>query len=175
MLAGLLTCSFFALSYILFATNVAGWQYDAALAQWKAQNVEEYEMDVENVVFGPGMGNWTLRVRNGKIVNVVSPYSRSHPTPATPQPPSGAGGSSLYDSVYHYTVEGRFEGLKRYLDGNQISLDEYCRYSFDPALGYVSSVDCHPKPWVQMFDADSTSKVTRLEIITRRTPTPVAP
>src|SRR5437870_2796784 len=99
----LLTCC---LSYAVLSSYTFKWQVDGALAKWRAQNVEEYEMVVDNRSM-LWYGTWTLRV-NSQHVELVSTLNRE----GTPLPvdPSIAHYS---ESLRSLTVEAEFAWLEQ--------------------------------------------------------------
>jgi len=160
--------------YVVFGTNVAGWQYDQAFARWNSQNIEEYEMDLkENGMFMGG--KWTVHVLKGQVTSFIPPNG-SKLIPVAPHDVQATKNQEMQSGINWFldeeTVEARFAAVKESLNGDQIDLDASCAYSFDSKYGYVSSVQCHPKPWHSVTDSDSSSKVTRFEVIKRRTPNP---
>src|SRR5439155_23235467 len=85
--------------------NVGKPQLDQALAKWRSQGIEVYEMEVQHNSLSPWAGMWTLRVSDrGGTVEIVS-YAGRVPSggsgvPSTPALPP--------DTVKFLTVEQEF-------------------------------------------------------------------
>jgi hypothetical protein len=145
------------LNYVLFYTDISAWQYEQALTKWRSRNVFEYRIVVDNSSMG-WAGEWEMHVDHGKVLSASRVGSRSgvsYPNLSTDQ----------LESLRQFTVEGQFERVARMLAHGPVSLESRCSITFDQSLGYPRSIECHPKPWYDVTDADTWTKVTDLEII----------
>jgi hypothetical protein len=150
-------------------TGVGRDEYNAALAKWRSQSIQEYEMVIEYASLAPFAGTWTLKVR-GEAIDVLS-YSRDGAVPATP--PAGVVG----DALKFLTVEDRFALIETRLTDAEVSnLDKRVNYvvEYDQALGYPSLLDIiEADPKLQ--DQQNKTSVKSLTIIKRGTPQPQEP
>src|SRR5206468_12063399 len=132
--------------------NVGKPQFDQALAKWRSQGIEIYEMEVQHNSLSPWAGAWTLRVSDhGGTVEIVS-YAGSSGVPSTPALPP--------DTVKFLTVEQQFAAIQHVVtDGEFGELERLVDYvvAFDPAFGYPSSIQIKPKPNVKATDLGSST------------------
>ena len=141
--------------------NVTQADYDAALARWKALNVQEYNMEVEYIAFSLYAGTWDLRVTSSDIEPTA--YERGG-TPTTLPTTNG-------QDLRLLTVDGLFNNVARALQ-DQSQQDYQFRYEtrFDPEKGYPTffSARSVPNPNTgggQIADADYTVTVKSLTIV----------
>jgi hypothetical protein len=141
--------------------NISRSEYEQALAKWKAQKVEEYEITVHVRAFAGGA--WTLRVRDyGNKVEQVAPVVR---------PTLGLTAEDIEDIIKVDTVEAMFAQIGEVfadIDSSGTpsrteSWDVYMdQVRFDPVLGYPQ----HMMRWVEGWtDTDRDVTVTSLKII----------
>ncbi|HKP54821.1 MAG TPA: DUF6174 domain-containing protein [Chloroflexia bacterium] len=151
-------------------------KYDEGFAKWRAQNVIEYEVVVQNNSTAQFAGMWTLHV-SGPQIDVVSYSAPNVITPTTP--PDFMVGEALK----FMTVDGLFASIDARLtsEGFGTALEQRVDYisTFDPELGYPISVEIRPKPNNKGQDLASSTIVKRLTIIKRSAPpappTPIPP
>ncbi len=145
--------------------NIIRQQYDDALAKWRAQNVEAYEVVVQYSSFAPYAGTWDLKVSGDKI-DVVS-YSKDGVVPATPTAPTTG------DTLSFLTIDARFAVIEHRLTALQLlGVDAEVDYvvTFEPTLGYPISIEIKQKPGVARPDVESKTVVKSLTILKRGTP-----
>ena len=147
-------------------------KYDESLAKWRAQNVIEYEVVVQNNSPAQFGGRWTLHV-NGPQIGVVS---YSPPNVITPtNPPEFMVG----DALKFMTVDGLFASIDARLtsEGFGTALEQRVDYltTFEPQLGYPISIEIRPKPNNKGQDLATSTIIQRLTIIKRSTPLPPQP
>ena len=155
---------------VFYSANVIGFQYDAAVAKWGAQNAEEYEMVVNFQVFGPS-GNFHFKVENGHadfiemLDDTGAPY-----TPTRTLSPDG-----LQYLIQDLTVEGQFNKVRRLL-ATPFDSEVRCSIQFHETMGYVLHKECGPKPGIRISDLESWMTVKSLKILKHYgTPTPTQP
>lgn len=140
--------------------NIIRQQYDDALAKWRSQRIEAYEVVVQYSSFSPYAGTWDLRVNGGQI-DVVS-YSKDGVTPITPVAPTTG------DTLNFLTVDARFAVIEHRLTALQLlGVDAEVDYvvAFDPTLGYPISIEIKQKPGVARPDVESKTVVKSLAIL----------
>jgi hypothetical protein len=141
--------------------NITQAQYDEALAKWRAAAISEYEMVVEYQAFSFYAGTFTLRVKGGEVVEVIS-FERGGRSTGTPLPNP--------TDLKFLTVETAFARVGEALatkpwdtNGSESKIPLDYKVEFDPALGYPSllQVTALPNPisGAQIADADSTIRV----------------
>lgn len=149
--------------------NISGEQYDASLARWRSQGIEQYEITVDLV---SRLGHkTTLRAsEHGGAIEILSPSGV-----ATPEP-------EFMDLYKEDTIEGMFEEINLMLEGKSIIHTSgmystgpfYMAYQirFDPTFGYPSSIEAQPvtKPGVHVYDTDWKKTVTSFKVLKRSTP-----
>lgn len=146
-------------------TSVERQQFQDALNKWQSLGVLEYEMVAKYTSPAPFSGTWDLRVAGDKI-EVLS-YTGTDGAPATPAVPPG--------SVNFLTVEQQFAAIQQVLRGaNFGTMEAMVDYvaTFDPTLGYPSSVQIKARPGVKTPGLESSTVVQKLMILKRGTPTP---
>lgn len=145
-------------------------KYNESLAKWRSQNVVDYEVVVRQNSTAPFAGVWTLRV-NGNQIEPVSFSTLSVITPTNP--PDFMVGEALK----FMTVEGLFASVDARLTSEAFgtALESRVDYltTFEPTLGYPISIEIKPKN--KAGDLASSTKVERLIIFRRNTPTPAPP
>lgn len=158
---------YWVLSYGIPGTDTTRGQYESALATWRWQNIEEYEMVVENRGFMLWSGIWTVRVLDGHVESAQ--LLDAHTGRLFNSPISD-------ESIKHCcTIEGQFDRVDSILKYSQANNDNFCSVHFDQYMGYPSVIDCHPKPWISVTDSDTTMTVKSLKILRRGTPVPPQP
>jgi hypothetical protein len=139
--------------------NITRSEYEQALARWKAQKVEEYEITVDiRAYFG---GSHTLRVSdNGNKVEQLAPVAQE----ASDLPPV------VMDYLKRNTVEAMFgqigevfadidsSGTPARTESEDVYMDQV---RFDTVLGYPQ----HMKSWTGWTHSDWDVTVTDLKII----------
>jgi hypothetical protein len=136
--------------------NVTRQQYDKALARWRSQGIREYSMTVEYTVFNSQlMGVWDLHVQTDNAGERVVNASRNKEN-------SPIGGNFL-------TVESMFETIKNKLDYKS-ETGLYWMVSFDPTIGYPSSIAWNTQAGVQITDLQGSKRVQSFEVLKRITP-----
>ncbi|HUS15846.1 MAG TPA: DUF6174 domain-containing protein [Chloroflexia bacterium] len=141
----------------VFPSNISRWDYDQALARWRAQGIQEYEMEVEHVCFCPEI-HYQLHVVQGQL----------DPTRSTARdaPLSGPGETA---SAQRLTVEGAFARVDRLLSGNLFSNPHaiYTQVSFDSRLGYPNSITTQGTSSTHITDVDGSYTVKTLTVLKR--------
>jgi len=138
--------------------------YEQALAKWRAQKVEEYQITTEMRAFMGGVRTLTVKDKGNSIVIL-------EPTPVrTPEPDS-------FEYVKGDTIEGMFYEIDAMLDNAQVIHSPammstggfYMAYhvEFDPTIGYPRFMSGHPvtEPGVVVYDADWAKVVTELKVL----------
>jgi hypothetical protein len=134
--------------------NITRGQYEHALAKWRAQKIEEYEITVDIMAFFGGP--MTLHVSDyGNTVGQLAPVER----------PASILTTEEMDYLKEDTIEGMFAEIDAALVDSNVDGDSYLAYqvSFDPNLGYPRQVSRQPVPHV--YDGDRKVTVTSLKII----------
>jgi hypothetical protein len=145
--------------------NVGKPQFDAALAKWRAQGIEQYEVTTEHVSKSPWAGTWILRVSNNSDTVEIVSYTGSSGVPSTPAMPP--------DTVKFLTVEQQFAAVEHVLTAGEFGeLEKLVDYivAFDPTFGYPSSIRIKTKPNVRSTDLGSSTTIKSLKILKRATP-----
>jgi uncharacterized ubiquitin-like protein YukD len=134
--------------------NITRSEYEQALAKWKAQKVEEYEITVDITAFGAGTS--TLRVSDyGNKVEQLAPIVR---------PTLGLTAKDIEASIKWDTIEGMFDEIDAALAASNVDWNFHAKYqvSFDPALGYPQHM---ARRVLNMSHGDRDVTVTSLKII----------
>lgn len=146
--------------------NVTRKDYDDAIAKWRAADVREYEMVADYQSGNAEMGgDWKLRVRDGKIVEIYRGDVRviiddsSIPNPeANPS------------NLRFLTVEAQFEAIRKLFEdpssrGIVIGGKRYeaqYRIKFNDGLGYPEMYSIYP---VQITDNERMTGIKSLRVI----------
>lgn len=133
--------------------NIRRREYEHALATWRAQRVEEYEITTETRAFLGG-GIMTLHVSEyGNKLEELAPASIAF--------------NELTDEKIEFrkenTIEGLFVSVDAVLKENEVvNTGAIYSVTFDPSLGYPSKVAASNP---NLTDSDSDTSVTSLKII----------
>jgi hypothetical protein len=146
--------------------NITRGDYDRALAKWREQKIEEYEITTHTQAFAGG--TLTLHVSDyGNKVEQLAPNVR----------PASVLTAQDIEYLKRDTVEGLFAKVDRILaESNEskksaayLTEDFYMAYkvSFHPDIGYPQRVSERPitKPGFYISDIDRDTRVTNLKII----------
>ncbi|MDQ2809122.1 MAG: DUF6174 domain-containing protein [Chloroflexota bacterium] len=122
--------------------NVTLEEYQQALAKWRRQGIEEYEITVYYSTYSPLLGDWTLQVHTQGDTATVTNYKRV----SDAAPPSIGFGSpsfmptttfeiaELKKELEIMTIETRFQDIARALAwSGQVPYNIHAQ--FDPTLG----------------------------------------
>jgi Family of unknown function (DUF6174) len=142
--------------------NITREQYEQALATWKSQGAEEYEVTVTYGAFSLWSGVWTLKV-SPDSVEALS-FSRGDPAEPTAIPQADQ------SFLRMLTVEGQFEDIKRAMDNPEESPTTWT-VEFHPTQGYPTSVIARDKPYI----ADAGYSWSAQELKITKTGTPIVP
>lgn len=147
--------------------NITSEDFDKALAKWKAADVREYEIVASYFfVYAEMSGDWRLRVRDGKIVQIWRGDVEVYVDDGTgiPNPEANP------DSLAFLTVEEQFKLIKKLLDdpssrgltlGGTNYEVEY-RITFNDALGYPEKYAIYP---VSITDNERITEIKQIRII----------
>lgn len=141
--------------------NITQADYDAALAKWKALNVQEYNIVVDYSAFALTAGTWDLNVTHSAI------KPNSFQRGGTPTPPPAVDNQALF----LLTVDGLFNEVSRALQSQQSDETYLFRYEiqFDPDKGYPTHFSARnvPNPTTgnQVADADFSIIVKSLTVV----------
>jgi len=147
--------------------NITRNEYDEALAKWRSQAVQEYEIITEDLHFGSLAGTWKLMVRvTGGEPQVIS-FKYLDGVSASPE--------HMTDHDVNYltslTVESIFDdldsGLRSVETNDKRACQAFYQVSFHPTLGYPTSFYYG---LVNVFDASSRITVQSLRVLRRFTP-----
>lgn len=140
--------------------NITQADYDAALAKWKALNVQEYNINTTYSAFTLIAGTWNINVANG------TPKAIDFQRAGTPTPAPDS-------DLSLFTVDGMFNTVARGLSYQQIKDDTNYVYrfdvKFDPDKGYPTYINIRnvPNPinGNTVADTDSTLTVNKLDVV----------
>jgi hypothetical protein len=151
-------------------------QYEEAIAKWRTAGVQRYRMTINYIAFSLLGGTWNLTVNSSAGRPVVEEY-------AIQEGGRNAGATPTPEDLHDFTVEGLFERVGEIVSnappeglasvpqaGGDINF--YYLVTFDPTLGYPTTIEQHPNtgPEPQIADADIVYRVESLEVLG-----PVAP
>jgi hypothetical protein len=144
--------------------------------------VQRYRIRLDYGAFSIFGGTWTLTVNSSAGRPVVEEY-------ATDPGGRGAGATPTPQDLHNFTVEGLFERVGEIITnappegpttippaGSDLSM--YYLVTFDPTLGYPTTIEQHPNtgPEMQIADADVVYRVESLEVLeTLGVPEPPVP
>ena len=146
-------------------------QYEEAIAKWRTAGVQRYRIKLDYIAFSLFGGTWTLTVDSSAGRPVVEDYS-------TEQGGRNAGATPTPEDLHMFTVEGLFERVGEIVTnappeglaavptpGSDIAM--YYLVTFDPTLGYPTTIEQHPNtgPEMQIADADTVLRVESVEVI----------
>jgi hypothetical protein len=140
-----------------FPANITHADYEHALALWRVQRAQEYEMVITRgcLCFGT---EFTLRVVDGKLDPA---HSTMQGEPLTEIP------ASAMPSVQDLTVEGRFAWIDQRTRLNVFTNDSttLAAIEFDPQQGYPRAITIHGTLWTPDTDTGSSYTVEKLTIL----------
>lgn len=152
--------------------NFTRQDYEAALAQWRAQGATEYEETVNHLAFNGFSGTWRLkvRVRNGRETVVHFEKTDGYPVPDWAKASDlsfmtvGSQLDSIGDILREYEAKGDLP--------TDLGFSFYTRVRFHPDLGYPTYFAISPNlpPGQMVFDADSSTEIESVQIVKRALP-----
>ena len=147
--------------------NITRNDYDDALAKWRAADVREYEIVANYIfVYAEMSGDWRLRVRDGKIVEIYRGDVRVFIDDGDSIPNPEANPSNLA----FLTVEAQFETIQKILDdpasrGLVLGGERYevqYRIKFNDTLGYPEMYAVYP---LYITDNERVTRIKSLRVI----------
>lgn len=158
-------------------------QYEEAIARWRTAGVQRYRMTLTYIAFSTLGGTWNLTVNSSAGRPVVEEYSivdgggRNAGTTPTPEDLHMFTVEGLFERVGEIVANAPPEGLTSVPQAGGGDINFYYLVTFDPTLGYPTTIEQHPNtgPEPQIADADIVYRVDSLEVLEQQAPPPGMP